>query len=401
MQDVGGPNRYPPKRYSKKTGATASSDQLPTLTPLRGLAALWVVLYHYSVQCFPSLDATSHTWIIHKGYLAVDMFFMLSGFVMTHVYHRSFAESITRHYRSFLVARVARLYPLHVLMLFMFVTTAFATQLITGTAKGSLHGIPWQGPESVSALIANIFMLQGLDASKLSWNYPAWSISVEFMAYLAFPFALPCIWRASKVTKFAAALALFASLALFAYLKRNDFDQWDGPIVLLRCFPEFLAGTLLYCAFQGGARTSWLSREIAAFGVVAVTVLCLHFDAPDLLIVCLFAALIIVAVLNDGLFARIANIAPLIWLGEVSYSLYLIHGFLQFIANKFFDGFGIEDHADLPASYSFFLLLAMVAVCLITANISYSRVEVVWRQHLRDLLGARRKTRASLGSRHA
>ncbi len=178
-----------------KQDKVAPAGQLPSLTSLRGLAALWVVLYHFSVQCFPNLDATPYTHIIHKGYLAVDLFFMLSGFVMTHVYHRAFSESVTRHYRGFFVARIARIYPLHVLILLLFVATAVASQWTTGTATiGSIRDIPLQGSESVSALVANLFMLQGLDAGKLSWNYPAWSISVEFMAYLLFPFALPAIW---------------------------------------------------------------------------------------------------------------------------------------------------------------------------------------------------------------
>ena len=70
--------------------------------------------------------------LIGKGYLAVDMFFMLSGFVMTHVYYRAFSERIVLHYRGFLVARIARLYPLHIFML-LFVVTAVTSQLMAGS----------------------------------------------------------------------------------------------------------------------------------------------------------------------------------------------------------------------------------------------------------------------------
>ena len=192
-----------PECSDPRKKARAPGSQLPSLTSLRGLAALWVVLYHYSVQCFPSLDVTHFTHFISKGYLAVDMFFMLSGFVMTHVYYRVFAntESIKLHYRSFLVARVARLYPMHVFVLFLFVTTALTSQMMASSATGTFLGIPWNGPESITAAVANVLMLQGLDAGKLSWNYPAWSISVEFMAYLVFPLILPIIWRASNSRK--------------------------------------------------------------------------------------------------------------------------------------------------------------------------------------------------------
>jgi peptidoglycan/LPS O-acetylase OafA/YrhL len=300
------------QRSDSKAGPSASNSQLPSLTSLRGLAALWVVLYHYSVQCFPNLDAAHYTQLVSKGYLAVDMFFMLSGFVMTHVYLHAFSDSdgIKLHYRSFIVARVARLYPLHIFILLLFVATAATSQLMAGSGAVSLQSIPLQGPQSVTAFLANLFMLQGLDAGKLSWNYPAWSISVEFVAYLAFPLALPIVLRASNVWKSVLTLFLFGALAWLAFLKKDNFDQWDGPVALLRCLPEFLLGTLLYFAFRaGGIRNSWLNRDVAAFGIVAAAVLCLHFGAPDLLIVAIFAALIPIAVVNTGNFAKVTNVA--------------------------------------------------------------------------------------------
>jgi peptidoglycan/LPS O-acetylase OafA/YrhL len=380
----------PDERVRPKQDKIAPAGQLPSLTSLRGLAALWVVLYHFSVQCFPNLDATPYTHIIHKGYLAVDLFFMLSGFVMTHVYHRAFSESVTRHYRGFLVARIARIYPLHVLILLLFVATAVASQWTVGsTTVGSIRDIPLQGSESVSAFVANLFMLQGLDAGKLSWNYPAWSISVEFMAYLLFPFTLPAIWALSERAKLAVAGFLFALLTLFAFLTKGNFDQWDGPITLLRCLPEFILGTLLYCAFRRAPKNSLLGRSSVAYGIVAAIVICLHVDAPDLLITVLFAALVLTAVLNTGSFSKVANAGCLIWLGDISYSLYLIHGFIQFLATKLLRYAGIENHADLSIHQSLGLLLLMVAICLVTAHFTYFGVEIGCREYLRGIFGIR------------
>lgn len=86
----------------------SSVEPLPSLTPLRGIAALWVVLFHYCWH-FPAVHPDRYTGAVYKGYLAVDLFFMLSGFVISHVYHRVFAKQVTgRHYRDFLKARVAR-----------------------------------------------------------------------------------------------------------------------------------------------------------------------------------------------------------------------------------------------------------------------------------------------------
>ena len=216
-----------------------------------------------------------------------------------------------------LVARIARLYPLHIFVLLLFVATALSANLVTNATPGAPNAIPVQGPRSLSALIANILMLQGLEAGKLSWNYPAWSISVEFIAYLMFPFALTAIWRASNVSKLAFALALAAVLAVLAFVAKDNFDQWDGPITLLRCLFEFLLGTLLYWAFRMRSQALWLSRDAVAMSVVAALVLCLHIAAPDIPDN-ITSGLIVVAVSDTASLTKISNIGALVWLGDIS-----------------------------------------------------------------------------------
>src|SRR5580700_567280 len=94
--------------------SSGSPEQLASLTPLRGIAALWVVIFHFCWY-FPAVHPERYTGAVYKGYLAVDMFFVLSGFVITHVYKEGFARRVTgRRYRDFLKARVARIYPLHI-----------------------------------------------------------------------------------------------------------------------------------------------------------------------------------------------------------------------------------------------------------------------------------------------
>ena len=372
----------------------AKPRQLPSLTSLRGLAALWVVFYHYSAIYLPRLDISGYSNFIGKGYLAVDLFFMLSGFVMTHVYYDAFSESITEHYRNFLVARIARLYPLHLLVLFLFVATALTSQLLGYLTTGAMQGIPLKGPQSFSAFVANLFMLQGLDAGELSWNYPAWSISVEFIAYLAFPFVLPVIWRARAAVKIAIALVLFAALGVLAYVTRDDFNQWNGPITLLRCLPEFILGTLLYSAYRGGAFSDLLKEDSVAISIVVAVILCLHLGGPDLLTVALFAVLILATLGNSCRSALILNSAPFIWLGDISYSLYLIHGFVQFLTTKLLEAIGVYDRAHLTAGVSLVLMLVMVSVCLICASTTYFGVEIVWRKYVRRAFGSARSATA-------
>jgi peptidoglycan/LPS O-acetylase OafA/YrhL len=383
----------------RSSGGTygAPNRELPSLTPLRGIAALWVVLYHYcgTAQYFPNLDITPHSYLISKGYLAVDMFFMLSGFVMAHVYYRAFTENVTRHYRSFVVARIARLYPLHIFVLSLFVATAILSQLTHEVATGSFESMPLTGPRSLSAIVANLFMVQGLAAGQLSWNYPEWSISVEFIAYLALPFALPAIGRSPRVVKCAVAALLFGLLAWLATLTKGDLDQWDGPMTLMRCMPEFLLGTLLYFAFCDHGDRAWLRADLAVAAVLGATLICLHIGAPDLLIVSLFAVLILFAVSNTGVFAKLVNTGPLIWLGEISYSLYLVHGFIQFATTKGLSALGVQHGAALSSSDSLALMMLMLTLCILCASVTYAEIEVVWRRHLRTLLSGVSKAGAA------
>src|ERR1700751_2714934 len=85
---------------------SGSPEQLASLTPLRGIAALWVVIFHFCWY-FPAIHTERYTGAVYKGYLAVDLFFVLSGFVITHVYKEGFARRQTgRRFLDFLKARV-------------------------------------------------------------------------------------------------------------------------------------------------------------------------------------------------------------------------------------------------------------------------------------------------------
>jgi peptidoglycan/LPS O-acetylase OafA/YrhL len=371
--------------------AFGPKSQLPSLTSFRGVAALWVVLYHYIVVYFSQLNPSHYTHFVEKGYLAVDLFFMLSGFVLTHVYRRAFSEGVSKHYKRFLLSRVARLYPLHIMVLLLFVATALTSRLLEYAATGTLETIPIHGPRSLAALLANLFMLQGLEAGQLSWNYPAWSISVEFAAYLLFPFLLPTIWRTSPPYKIALAIVLIGILGLFSYYYGGNFNQWDGPQTLLRCLPEFTLGTLLYTAFRSGAYTPILGSDFVSVLILITTLSVLHFGGPDLAVVLLFAVLILSVVVNTGTVATIAHRQPLIWLGNISYSLYLLHGFFQFAIAQLLIAFGVQKGSDLSIRMSSVLFVSMVAACLVSATAAYYGVEIVWRRHLKEIFGLRKR----------
>ena len=328
------------------------TQELQSLTPLRGIAAIWVICFHYGVVYF-GFHPEQFSCIFNKGYLAVDMFFMLSGFVLSHVYWKTFASDQAlqgRDYRHFISARIARLYPLHLVNLSLFLIAALAFGIYGYISSGKFEAIPLHGARSLTALVANVLMLQGLNAKDLAWNYPAWSISIEFLAYFLLPLVLPLIALADGRRRLILAGLAFSCLCLFAYLGHGDFNQWNGPITLLRCLPEFIVGALLYAGFRDSLWPDWLRRDYAIAAVFCGILLLLHFGVADLIIVAGFPVVILAAVMNAGRVAPILNSAPLVWLGDIAYSLYLAHGFVQFVTTRMLTSASVQKPADLSST---------------------------------------------------
>src|SRR5579862_660023 len=159
----------------RQSAAMQGPANLKPLTSLRFVAAMWVVLFHY----WPHLAVAGTPPLVAKGYLGVECFFVLSGFILCHVYLPSF-EAGRFKYGDFLWARIARIYPLHI-------ATLVAMGLMAGVALAA--GLPVD-PDvlSLPALPANLTLTQAWGLSPVAgWNHPSWSISAEWFAYLSFP----------------------------------------------------------------------------------------------------------------------------------------------------------------------------------------------------------------------
>jgi peptidoglycan/LPS O-acetylase OafA/YrhL len=124
----------------------------------------------------------------------------------------------------------------------------------------------------------------------------------------------------------------------------------------------------------------------------------LHVAAPDFSIVPLFALLLLTAVANQGRLGPLLNAPPFLWLGNVSYSLYLIHWFVLFITTEAMRTGPRADFAKLPVNLSLGLIIAMLAVSLVLATLSYRFVEVAGRRWLRELLGVVRSPARDLSA---
>jgi peptidoglycan/LPS O-acetylase OafA/YrhL len=138
------------------------------LDGLRGIAAIAVMAFHFNIFFLPQARLP----FVGRGYLAVDLFFLLSGFVMAHVYGRKLASNWRAHWQEFAIARFARIYPLFALTLLAVMTVHVSDPRLRMVSF------------SRRSLALQPLLLQ--QWSGLSWNYPSWSISTEAEAYVFF-----------------------------------------------------------------------------------------------------------------------------------------------------------------------------------------------------------------------
>lgn len=120
----------------------------------------------------------------HNAWMFVDLFFVLSGIVISFSYTQF--DFGTFSFRDFVVRRLARIYPLHIVTLFA--TLGFRLLKIAVVAFGVMHLVPAETPvNNLYSFVANVFLLHALGVlDYLSWNGPSWSISAEFYTYLIF-----------------------------------------------------------------------------------------------------------------------------------------------------------------------------------------------------------------------
>ncbi|MEO9461655.1 MAG: acyltransferase [Marinomonas sp.] len=294
--------------------------QLDALTGLRGIAAWLVVFYHIRLSLTALLPSDTIAFLA-KGYLAVDLFFMLSGFVMWLNYGDRFAQNGLRETPSFLWKRVARIWPLHALIMAGMI--AFAALLIV--TKRPIDEYP------LGELPLHIMLVQNWGfTDALSWNHPAWSISTELGAYLVFPLIVCAIaWRQLSAPVLLAILgaALAGLYGFFALNGLTDLGDNIAQMGLVRCIIEFFIGIVLANIWQrfGQGLSATLCWALAA---CAAALIGMFANVPETAFMpVLIASILMIFASNAGKFAAVLSAKPLLWLGDISYATYLVHYF--------------------------------------------------------------------------
>jgi peptidoglycan/LPS O-acetylase OafA/YrhL len=291
------------------------------LDGLRGMAALLVVLLHVGWQ-----NHLTSNEFVHHSYVAVDLFFIVSGFVISSTYLNRIATF--KDLQKFIGLRLFRLYPLHLLMLGVFVVLEcikVTTQHTFGLAPGLQR--PFSGGNSFGALIANLFLLNGLHVlDRLGWNIPSWSISCELSAYLLFSLAVLAGAVRRRWFYLVGLLTAVTSYVALVLLEQTLDLTWDYGIV--RCMSGFFLGM---CIFRLRTTTSFLpsSRLADTIGVVvflAVVALLLFASGPLIVIVIpLFVVLVASLQYDRGMVAHFLASPIAQFIGRISYSIYMVH----------------------------------------------------------------------------
>ncbi len=302
---------------------SATKVQLDALTGARGIAAWYVVFYHIREAFGPEVPSGVIAFFA-KGYLAVDLFFILSGFVMWLTYGAKFERDGLRAAPDFLWRRVARIFPLH---LFILIAMAAFAALLVAVGKGDAARYPF------AELPLHIILIQNWGfTSALSWNDPAWSISTEMGAYFALPVVAMLLarWKGTALTNLilAFALCVLLALALNAGGAQHLGDK-ISELGLVRCLFQFFLGVAV-CRIWQALRPTPLSTSMAlAFILAAGLALGWGMDwlTEIMAVPALFACFVYLFAgssswANNPFCGRIA-----LHLGDISYSTYLVHFF--------------------------------------------------------------------------
>ena len=309
------------------SGTIGYPGDIRSLTSLRYLAAAWVVLFHYQPFFGRALSTNP---LLANGFLGVDFFFVLSGFVLAHVYLPQLRDR-RFDYWQFLGRRIARVYPLHLLTLAAMLAFAVAAH------HYRWHFTVWD-PEAVldlprgealRTIVAQVLLIHAWGATGgLYLNDPSWSISAEWFAYLLFPLAAAGAGFARGPARLplAAAVVGLIGMAVLAFATLGmPLVKVSWNLGILRIAPEFFLGVTLYAA---GSRFT-VGRTGASIGIavsLAAVLLILLTGLPNVLVVIALVGVILCAADLERYVPKSPLTHPFsVLLGEVSYAVYMLH----------------------------------------------------------------------------
>lgn len=283
-----------------------ASDNRPALNILRGLASVVVVFYHFRYfSDFPWFEEAP--WV-RFGFMGVDFFFILSGLIISHVYLKPM-EHYRESYAHFLYLRIARIFPVH----FLLMAAMLAVSVFGNTDLGTMAD--WF---SLTFLFRQFLMPDGY-----AWNTPAWSVSAEMFAYaVVFPIIVYVVRGRERafVGLFLVVIGIVVMMMLYTFMGTLNVTNGAGP--LLRVTGCFLIGAGLHCLLaQQNCAKVW---DYAILLGLLLLVWLAEYGSQFAILACL-CLVIVGAYMSSGPVSRKMSGRYGYVFGEISFSLYMCH----------------------------------------------------------------------------
>ncbi len=329
----------------------------------RGLAAILVILFH-----IPDSILFAGNQLVAHGYMAVDFFFVLSGFVMAHSYLKKINDLPSA--KDFAVKRFKRIYPLHLFTLLVFFAFE-ATRFFVDQYFVPLNTPPFEN-SGFWSFIGNLTLTHSMGLfDHLSWNLPSWSISVEFYVYIFWALALIAFRKKLWL------VGLISAPAIIWFLWRfNGNIEYTFDYGFIRCLFGFLLGMYAYLfARRFEKKMNVTLATVTEVGLLAITGYLLayipttyHWMMPFW-----FAIVIIFFSTETGYVAKLFAHQRLKFLGDLSFSYYLTHIVIIRAADLlFYKVLGFSHSVIVEA----FFLVFIFSIIQVVSQFTYKHIEM-------------------------
>ncbi|UEG49535.1 acyltransferase [Ferruginibacter lapsinanis] len=345
--------------------------RIDQITFTRFLAAITIVIFHYGDTIFP-FSAESIAFIFKQANVGVSYFFILSGYVMILAYGNKNKIDAA----SYLKNRFARIYPVYLLAIVLFLAYLICRAMT----------IDYTG------LLLNTFVIQSWVPGKaLSFNGPGWSLSTEFLFYCSFPFLFNYIYKRYGYKKTALPIILFwlLSQVLLHIVATPDINSGISPKGhdLVYYFPlmhlnEFLIGNLAGSFFMQKLRNKKIRSDIYILLCFIIFILLLKFNHVLILhngvLAIIFIPIILLFSVNNGIITTLFNKKTFIFLGEISYGIYILQKPVYLWMRYFVKTLaGVTNESVI--FYIYFVML------IIVSSLSYLFIETPLREKIKQI----------------
>ncbi|MDA0147677.1 acyltransferase family protein [Vibrio sp. LaRot3] len=394
---------------------TQTPSNLPLLTSLRGFAALFVTLYHARLILFPQYKQpiADVTQFLENGYLWVDLFFILSGYVMIHVYQQGFKQGVTfENWWRFMSLRFSRVYPLFLVTLLaligwesykaMHTIPFYAGPLFE--SWGMIGNAPFEGPfNRGNAIMANLLMMQSMDGGMLSWNISSWSLSIEWLIYLFFPLFAVMLFKPAAKSLLTPALCLILIFSMASQAASLDYTKHAYGFIRGCC--GFLLGAWM-CSRKDQLPLNKLQGSTWLLVIIASLFAAMHFKATTLTLMITYFLLVLLVGIgaiqtnSRTWLMKVIDNRITQYLGDVSYSLYLWHAVILLAGVEIVHRFYPEPldwwYQQQDWQTGFLVIAVFIALSLIVSSLSYHLIERPAQRLIRKRIKANKSLNQSI-----